>query len=135
MTLLLMRRVMQSAFGARAHERLSCLATSTQYRVFCRFVRTVPCGPGFIESEIQKVDRHGRFDAAREDRRPRWLMWPSDRAARVIVDAIARRRREVVFTGHGKVAAFLGMHAPRLVDAVMSLPAMRRQAGGFAIDR
>jgi NAD(P)-dependent dehydrogenase (short-subunit alcohol dehydrogenase family) len=91
--------------------------------------------PGFIETEIQKVDRHGRYDAAREDRRPHWLMWPSDRAARVIVDAIARRRREVVFTGHGRVAAFLGMHAPRLVDAVMSLPAIRRQADGFTIDR
>ena len=42
-------------------------------------------------------------------------MWPAERAARVMVDAIAKRKRELVFTGHGKLGAFAGRHMPGLV--------------------
>jgi hypothetical protein len=38
-----------------------------------------------------------------------------ERAARTILRAVARRRREVVVTGHGKVAVWLQRHAPWLV--------------------
>ncbi|MCA9530330.1 MAG: SDR family NAD(P)-dependent oxidoreductase [Myxococcales bacterium] len=71
--------------------------------------------PGFVESEIAQVDNQGVFDASREDHRPQKLMWPADRAASAMVDAIAARRREYVFTGHGKVGAFIGRHAPGFV--------------------
>ena len=71
--------------------------------------------PGYIESEIAQVDNQGRFDPQREDRRPKNLMWPTDKAARVMVDAIAKRKREYTFTGHGKVGAFAGRHMPGLV--------------------
>jgi NAD(P)-dependent dehydrogenase (short-subunit alcohol dehydrogenase family) len=71
--------------------------------------------PGFIESEIAQVDNRGVFDASREDKRPKKLMWPADRAAKAMVDAIAARKREYTFTGHGKVAAFVGRHLPGLV--------------------
>jgi hypothetical protein len=37
-----------------------------------------------------------------------------------MADAIVARRREVVFTGHGKLGAFLGQHAPGLVHAVLT---------------
>ena len=40
---------------------------------------------------------------------------PTARAARQIVRAAARRRRETVVTGHGKVAIFLQRHAPWLI--------------------
>lgn len=76
--------------------------------------------PGYIESEIAQVDNQGRFDPQREDRRPKNLIWRSDRAARVIVDAIAKRKREFTFTGHGKVGAFAGRHMPGLVHFSMT---------------
>ncbi len=71
--------------------------------------------PGYIESEIARVDNQGRYDPEREDRRPKNLMWRSDRAARAMVDAIAKRKREYTFTSHGKVGAFAGRHLPGLV--------------------
>lgn len=71
--------------------------------------------PGYIESEISQVDNQGRFDPSRKDGRPKNLMWPSDRAARVMVDAIAKRKREYTFTGHGKIGAFAGRHMPGLI--------------------
>lgn len=90
--------------------------------------------PGFVESEINQVDNEGRFDPSRDEKRPQALMWPTDRAARVIVDAIVARRRELVFTGHGKLSAWLGQHAPWLLHAVMTSGPMRRQADGFRVE-
>ena len=70
--------------------------------------------PGFVESEIAQVDNGGEHDPTREDGRPKNLMWKADAAARVMADALHSRRREYVFTTHGKVGAFLGQHAPGL---------------------
>jgi hypothetical protein len=42
-------------------------------------------------------------------------MWPADRAARVMVDAIAKRKREYTFTTHGKAGGFAGRHMPGLI--------------------
>ncbi|MBL4633445.1 MAG: SDR family NAD(P)-dependent oxidoreductase [Kofleriaceae bacterium] len=71
--------------------------------------------PGFVESDIARVDNSGTYLESRKDKRPAKLMWPTDKAAKVMVGAIARRKREFVFTGHGKVAGYLGRHFPGFV--------------------
>lgn len=76
--------------------------------------------PGFVESEIAQVDNQGHYDPNRPDPRPKKYMWPADRAARAMADAIHDRKREFTFTGFGKVAAFLGQHAPGLVHTVVT---------------
>jgi NAD(P)-dependent dehydrogenase (short-subunit alcohol dehydrogenase family) len=73
--------------------------------------------PGFVESEIAQVDNRGVLDPRRKDPRPASLMWSSERAAKRMVDAIAKRRRDVVVTGHGKIGAFFGTHLSGLVFA------------------
>jgi NADP-dependent 3-hydroxy acid dehydrogenase YdfG len=72
--------------------------------------------PGFVDSEIYKVDNEGDHHDDWEDRRPTDLVWPTDRAARVIVRAIHRRKKEFTFTGHGRVAAFFGKHFPGMTQ-------------------
>lgn len=74
--------------------------------------------PGFVESETRRVDNQGRFDAARPDRGPERLYWPTDRAARVMLRAIRARKREFTFTAHGRIAGWLGRHLPGLVHRV-----------------
>jgi NAD(P)-dependent dehydrogenase (short-subunit alcohol dehydrogenase family) len=81
--------------------------------------------PGYVTSEIGRVDNQGQFDASRPDTRPSQLMWSAERAAEVTVRAIARRKREYVFTGHGKVGAFLGQHFPGLVHALFKRTARK----------
>ena len=89
--------------------------------------------PGFVESEIARVDNQGRLHAHKPDPRPQKLMWPTDKAARVMADAIHKRKREFVFTGHGKVGAFVGQHLPGLVHfATTRKRASGRQGGGGA---
>lgn len=71
--------------------------------------------PGFIESEIGHVNNQGEFDPEQRDIRPEKLMWPTDKAVRVMLKKIAKKKRSAVITGHGKAFAFLGRHFPGLV--------------------
>ena len=73
-----------------------------------------------MESEIGVVDNNGVFHAEYEDRRPAQLIWPTDRAAKVMIKAIYRRRREYVFTGHGVIGGWLGRHTPDLVHLLVT---------------
>jgi short-subunit dehydrogenase len=68
--------------------------------------------PGFVESDITKVDNEGVFHADNPDPRPVQLMWPTEKAAKVMVRAIAKKKKTYVFTGHGKIIAFFGQHFP-----------------------
>lgn len=68
--------------------------------------------PGFVATDIARVDNDGTFVPDRKDKRPARLMWAAEPAARVMVDAIERRKVEYTFTGHGKLGAFLGRHTP-----------------------
>lgn len=82
--------------------------------------------PGFVESEIGQVDNQGDFHPERVDKRPRQLMWSAERAAKVMVRALARRKREEVFTGHGKFAVAVARHTPGLASGVQRI-GQRRQ--------
>jgi NAD(P)-dependent dehydrogenase (short-subunit alcohol dehydrogenase family) len=75
--------------------------------------------PGFVESEIAMVDNEGVFRENKKDRRPKKLMWSADAAARTMASAIYRRKREHVFTNHGKLGAFVGQHFPGLAVFTM----------------
>ncbi len=75
--------------------------------------------PGFVESEINQVDNKGVFHEDRVDKRPELIMWKADRAARVMVAAIARRRRRKVITGHGVAVDVLMRLCPGLVYWLM----------------
>ena len=75
--------------------------------------------PGYVASEIAQVDNQGVRDETKVDRRPQKLMWPADKAAKVIVSAIDKRKRELVFTGHGRGGAFIGQHLPAVAHMMM----------------
>lgn len=85
--------------------------------------------PGYVESEIAQVDNEGRHDGSRADKRPKNLMWPADKAAKVMAKALWARKREYVFTGHGKVGAFLGQHAPSLIHFAMTQTSAKKSVG------
>ena len=75
--------------------------------------------PGFVASEITQVDNEGRFDPSKRDPRPLQLLWTAEAAARVMAAAVGCRKREFVFTGHGKLGAWIGKHAPGLAYLLM----------------
>lgn len=75
--------------------------------------------PGFVESEIGRVDNDGVFRPERADKRPKALFWTSDSAARAMARGILSRRRIFVFTGHGHVVAWLARTFPWVTSQLM----------------
>jgi short-subunit dehydrogenase len=102
-----------SKFAVRA------LAEALGHELAQQGVSVTLISPGFVESEIRRVDNSGRLREAAPDPIASWLVMPTERAARQIVDAIARRRREAVITGHGRATVFLNRHAPWLIAALI----------------
>ncbi len=76
--------------------------------------------PGFVVSEIARVDNEGLWDPERTDPRPANLMWPTDKAAKVMVKAIMNRKRTYVFATHGRVLVWLQRWFPGLVRTITS---------------
>ena len=53
--------------------------------------------PGFVVSEIARIDNKGVWHPDRPDPRPSKLMWPTDKAAKVMAKAIIKRKRNYIF--------------------------------------
>jgi short-subunit dehydrogenase len=69
--------------------------------------------PGFVDSDIRRVDNRGGLHAQAKDPIPPWLRMRTDKAARAMVRGILRGRREVIVTFHGRVIIFFARHFPR----------------------
>lgn len=78
--------------------------------------------PGFVESDIARVDNDGVLHPDRKDPRPAQLMWPTDKAARVMLRAIHRRKGQYIFTGHGRFIVFLSRTLPSLLRRIIPVP-------------
>jgi short-subunit dehydrogenase len=103
-----------SKFAVRA------LAQSLRHELRGRGVSVTHIAPGFIESEFRLKDREGQMRAGARESVPAWLLVPSHVAARQIVRAIERRRREAVISAHGKLMVFLARHAPWLIELMIA---------------
>lgn len=103
-----------SKFAVRA------LAASLGHEMAEHGVSVTLISPGFVESEIRQVDNRGVWHAEAPARPiPAAMVMATPTAARKIVSAVARRRREVVITGFGKVAVLLQRHLPGLLAQII----------------
>ena len=71
--------------------------------------------PGFIETEIHKVDNRGVFKAERKIVAPKALLMSAEKAATIMANAIHKRKPEVIVTNHAKIGMLLARHFPRTV--------------------
>jgi short-subunit dehydrogenase len=120
---------------AMSKAAVRALAGSLRAEVLADGVAVVLVTPGFVESEIRHVDNRGVHHPDARDPAPRWLVMPAERAARAIVRAVARRRREVVVTGHGKLAVWLARHLPAVVAFALERGASRSREEPTAASR
>lgn len=101
------------------------LAQALYQELAPRGVAVTLVSPGFVESELRQVDNRGVRHADARDKVPAWLRMSAPAAARRIVRAVARRRREAVITGHGKATVFVQRHAPWLLAALIRAAGVR----------
>ena len=103
-----------SKFAVRA------LADSLGHELAEHGVSVTLISPGFVESEIRQVDNRGILRTEKPAPRiPAPMVMATPTAARKIVGAVARRRREVVITALGTVSVFLHRHAPGLLSQII----------------
>jgi short-subunit dehydrogenase len=81
--------------------------------------------PGFVASNIRKVDNLDRFHAEAPDPMPAWLVVDTERACRQILRAVAARRAEAIITGHGKLLVAIERFAPWILRAARRRMAAR----------
>lgn len=98
-----------SKFAVRA------LADSLRAEVKQDGISVTLISPGFIRTDIRRVDNFGRVHEKAKDPVPMWLQMPADKAARKIIRAVGRRRRERILTFHGWLAVFLQRNFPCLM--------------------
>jgi short-subunit dehydrogenase len=81
--------------------------------------------PGFVASNIRKVDNSDRFHAEAPESMPAWLVVDTKRACRQILRAVAARRAEAIITGHGKLLVAIERFAPWILRAAGRFMAAR----------
>ena len=101
-----------SAAYSASKYALAGLCNSLHQELYPQGVSVTCVFPGFVKSQTGQVDNDGVFHEEWKDNRPGWLMWEPERAAKVITDALWKRKRDFVFTGHGKAAVFVGQSLP-----------------------
>ena len=80
-------------------------------------VKVTLISPGFVASDIRRVDNQGKFHEHAKEPIPAWLVMPTDKAGRQILRAIAKGKREALITGHGKALVFLERFMPWVIRA------------------
>ena len=111
-----------SKFAVRA------LADAVTPELSLHGVKVTLVSPGFVASDIRRVDNQGTLHAAAPDPIPQWLVMPTERAVRQILRAVARGKGEVVVTGHGKALVAIERFMPWLSRAIKRRIAAR---GGY----
>jgi short-subunit dehydrogenase len=96
---------------------LRALANSITPELRLRGVKVTLISPGFVDSNIRRVDNRGKFHAGAKESVPPWLVMRTDKAVRQMLRAVARGKREALITGHGKMLVALERFAPWLVRA------------------
>src|SRR5213080_3939727 len=108
-----------SKFAVRA------LANSIAPELRLSGVKVTLISPGFVASDIRRVDNQGKFHEDANDSIPGWLVMPTEKATRQILRAIAKGKREAIITGHGKALVILERFLPWMLRA-----AGRKMAAG-----
>jgi short-subunit dehydrogenase len=88
-------------------------------------VKVTLISPGFVVSDIRRVDNQGVLRAEAKDPVPAWLAISTSKAVRQILKAAARGKREQIVTGHGKIVVLVERFAPWVIRAVARRLAVR----------
>ncbi len=104
---------------------LRALAKSITPELARTGVRVTLISPGFVASNIRKVDNSDRFHPEAPEPMPAWIVADTQRTCRQILRAVAAGRTEAVVTGHGKLLVAIERFAPWILRAAARRMAAR----------
>jgi len=97
---------------------LRALANSITPELERSGVKVTLITPGFVASNIRRVDNRGRFHPHAKEPVAPWLVMDTGKAVRQMLRAIARGKREAIITAHGKLLVAVERLAPWINRAV-----------------
>ena len=74
--------------------------------------------PGFVPTEIRKRAYNGKGETFGKEPIQTEKAMPTEECARLIIPAVAKRKRELVMTPRGKLGQYLKPFFPRLIDRI-----------------
>jgi short-subunit dehydrogenase len=98
-----------SKFAVRA------LANSITSELRHAGVKLTLISPGFVVSNIRRVDNQGSLHASVPDPVPAWIQMSTSKAARQILRAVAGGKREQIITLHGKLFVAIERFFPWII--------------------
>ncbi len=107
------------AYGA-SKAAVNSIGLTLQVELIDTGVSCTTLHPGFVASEITRIDNNGVWHPELPDPRPANLIWPTDKAAKVMVNAVLKRKRNYIFTTHGKIFVWLQRWFPGLMRFIIS---------------
>ena len=108
---------------------LRALADSVTPELRLAGVKVTLISPGFVVSNIRRVDNQGKFHEGAKDGVPARLVMSTEKACRQILRAVARGKQEAIITRHAKVMVGLARFTPWIVRAAFRKIAAGR--GGY----
>jgi short-subunit dehydrogenase len=99
---------------------LRALADAIRPELRATGIRVTVISPGFVASEIRRVDNYGKLHANATDPVPEWMQVSTPTAARATLRAVARGKRETIISVHGKVFVAVERFAPWLSRVITS---------------
>jgi short-subunit dehydrogenase len=115
-----------SAYGMSKFA-LRSLANSIRPELEPLGIKVTLISPGFVASNIGRVDKYGNLREQAPNPPPPWLVMPTDKAVLQILHAVARGKREAIITGHGKLAVVLERFTPWILRAFIKALASQRR--------
>ena len=77
--------------------------------------------PGYVATEIRKIDERGIFQSEQRDRIAPILLKTPEETAKQIIKAIDKRQQEQVLTSYGKLIVLLQRYCPWLMSQLISM--------------
>ena len=99
---------------------LRALANSITPDLRAAGIKLTLLSPGFIVSNIRRVDNRGTLHSGAADPVPAWLQMSTEKCAHQMLQAVARGQRERIITTHGKLLVALERFTPWLLRAFSS---------------
>ena len=116
-----------SAYGMSKFA-LRSLANSIMPELQPLGIKVTLISPGFVASNIGRVDKNGVLREKAPNPPPEWLVMRTDKAVKQILHAVARGKREAIITGHGKLAVAIERFAPSVLRAFIKVIASQQRA-------
>lgn len=107
------------AYGA-SKAAVNSIGLTLQVELMDTGVSCTTLHPGFVASEITRIDNNGVWHPELPDPRPANLIWPTDKAAKVMIKAILKRKRNYIFTTHGRIFVWIQRWFPGLMRFIIS---------------